>query len=1142
MSTSTYTVVKNPYPGLRSYSESESPIFFGRERQLDELLRKIRANRFLAVTGSRSSGKSSLVRASLIPRLNSRDGFSGQGGDRWRIAFCRPGDDPIENLSKNLAKEGILYPENKMLDTGFPSVIKNFLQRGSLGLVEAYQKHKQGNSSNLMIVIDQFEEIFRYAKKSKEHRDKAELFVSLLLNASRHKASPIYVVVLMRSSYTDHNTMFRGLSEAFNEGRFEIPPMKTQDLKRVVMAPIISPDAHKFTGASSGNLEKGLESRIINDMDPDDLNQLSVIQHTLTKMWDNWYETDGFGNADAPLTIQHYNAVGGVQGSIRQQLEGIYKNIEKQQGQRPEELTPYPVICKKMFQALAEPGPAGRSVSRPVSIRTLMAITASSLDDVKNIVYKFSEPNSLFLEAPTKSEMDEDTVITIRHECIFEKWPLLGKWIEDEAENAKLYTRMAAAATIYHETKNPTKLWGDPELKMGLTWRASETPNEAWAQRYNDPSSASFVDTMEFLDKSEKEFYRQQNEAAQEQDARITRARRIGIGGALVALICILLMGVAYFSGQEAYKSAQKAKRSERIAKQKSYLAQLARQDAKNKEFIATLNSERAEREQRKATAAASDAVQATGIANDQMAKSIAALKLADIKAREAEINAKEADSAKLAALAAVGFADQKRREAEKAVREQRQIRNRSLAQEIAVKSQEIEDESIKALLAKEAHNLHTGSEGKPYNAFIYKSLYNAVDKLVPRFNYLNYKVLPKGYNRIGTVRAMAFKNGKLYTTGSEGFLLEWPAEIANNYIANQPDRKNYAPVAVVEPNNKVYRALDVSANGEWLARGGDNGKVELYGLTASGLPEQTAPKVEASPHDGRTVWTLKFMPDNKGYVSSGADGSIQYTNLVGESVEVVATIPEELRRITSLDLSTDGRFLAAVGLSPAVYIWDQKTGKTIKKLVAKQDESERRIAKAVAVGGKDDRFVAVGFNDGSVRVWDLKDQDPYDRSKLREPDRLKFHTASITCLEFNQSSNGLMLAAGSRDNSTTLWQIQDRDNPGIFPYKANNFSPIKLGNKNHKSWVMSVEFSEDGSHLFTGYQDGGIRFWETTMDFYSDHICSSLNLNLSDEIWLKYIGSDGTDKAYPYILTAQGEGQERRPIWTCKGGKQMDD
>ncbi|MCH2042520.1 MAG: hypothetical protein MK212_00140 [Saprospiraceae bacterium] len=1140
MSTSTYISVKNPYPGLRSYSESESPIFFGRERQLDELLRKIRANRFLAVTGARSSGKSSLVRASLIPRLNSREGFSGQGGDRWRIAFCRPGNDPIENLSKNLAKEGILYPENKMLDTGFPSVIKNFLQRGSLGLVEAYQKHKQGNSSNLMIVIDQFEEIFRYARQSKEHRDKAELFVSLLLNASRHKASPIYVVVLMRSSYTDHNTMFRGLSEAFNEGRFEIPPMKTQDLKRVIMAPIISSDAHKFTGASSGNLEKGLESRIINDLDPEDLSQLSVIQHTLTKMWDDWYETDGFGNADAPVTLQHYNAVGGVRNSIRQQLEAIYKSIEKQQGQRPKDLTPYPVICKKIFQALAEPGPTGRSVSRPVSIRTLMAITVSNLDDVKNIVYKFSEPNSLFLEAPTKSEMDEDTIISVRHECIFDKWPLLNQWIVEEEENAKLYIRMAAAATIYHETKNPMKLWGDPELKMGLTWRTNEMPNEAWAQRYNDPSAASFDDTIEFLDKSEKEFYRQQNEAAQEQDARIKRSRNIGIFGVIIAVFCSVLTLIAILSGQEAYKSAQKAKRSERLAKQKSYLAQLARQDANNKEFIATLNSERAEREQLKATAAASDAVVATGIANDQMARALAALKRADINEQLALQKAKEADSAKVVAIAAGELAEEKRKIAVKAVREQRQIRNRSLAQEIAVKSQEIEDESIKALLAKEAYNIHMGSEGKPYNAFIYKSLYNAVDKLVPRFNYLNYKVLPEGYKRIGTVRAMAFKNGKLYTTGSEGFLLEWPAEITNNYIANQPDRKNYAPVSVTDPDNKVYRALDISANGDWLARGGDNGKVELYGLTSSGIPAQTAPKVQASPHKGRTIWTLKFMPDSKGYVSSGADGSIQYTNLTGESVEVVANIPSELKRITSLDLSTDGRFLAAVGLSPAVYIWDQKTGKTIKKLVTKQDESERRIARAVAIGGKDDRFVAVGFGDGSVRIWDLKEPDPYDRSKLKEPDRLKFHVASITCLEFNQSSNGLMLAAGSRDNSTTLWQVQDRDNPTIFPYKTNSFSPIKLENKNHKSWVMSVAFSEDGSHLFTGYQDGGIRFWETTMDFYSDHICSSLNLNLSDDTWLKYIGSDGTDKAYPYILTAEGEGQERRPMWTCKGGKQM--
>ena len=1139
-----FVVIQNPYPGLRAYEEKEAPIFFGREHQLDELLRKIRANRFLAITGGPSSGKSSFIKATLIPRLNSREGFSGQGGDRWRIAICHPGDDPIENLSKNLAKKGILYPENKMLDTGFPSVIKNYLQRGSLGLVEAFQKHRQGNSSNLMIIVDQFEEIFRFAHKSKAHQDQADLFVSLLLNASRHKTSPIYVVVSMRSLYTDRNTMFRGLSEAFSEGRFEISPMKNQDLKRVIMAPIISSDAQKFTGGIGGKLEKGLESRIINDLEAGDFIQLSIIQHTLSKMWDYWYSEDGLTDATSPIKVQHYNAVGGVKGSIRQQLESIYKSIEKQQAQRPKELTPYPVICKKMFQALTDVDSVGRNIGRPLSIRTLMKITDSNLDDMKNIIYKFSEPNSMFLEAPNKSEMDEDTVIHIRHECIFEKWPPLKEWAKQESENAKLYMGMAEAARLYVETKNPTKLWGDPELKMGLTWRKSEKPNETWAQRYQDSSSASFNDTMDFLDKSEKEFHRQKNEAAQEQESRIRRAKFIGFVGVTVGLVCIGLLIVAFISASQAVSSARKAKKSERRANEKSYLAQLAKQDAKRKEFTAIKNSQRADREQKKATAAASDAVEATGIANDQMAEAILAKQKAALSAAEAEKKRREADSLATVAQIALDEAEAKRKEAEEAVKKQRDANNRSLAQNVAGKSKEIQDEKIKALLAKEAFNLHMGSKGKPYNALIYKSLYDAVDKLTPRFNYLNYKVLPQGYQRLGSVRAMAFKNGKLYTTGSEGFLLQWPAEITNGYIENQADRKNYAPVAIKAPDDKVYRALDISPDGKWLARAGDNGEVEVYPLSQEGIPENTEPQIQASPHRGRTIWTLKFMPDNKGYISSGADRSIQYTNMLGESVEVIDKVPRELRHVTSLDLSADGRFLATAGSSPAIFLWDQKKGQLIKKLVAKQDKEEGQKATAVAIGGRDDRFIAVGFSDGSIRIWDLQEVNPNTPSEIKEPDRLKFHSVSISCLAFNESSNGLLLAAGSRDNAATLWQIKDRNNPNIFPYKAKNFSPIKLENQNHKEWVMSVAFSENGDYLFTGYHGGGIRFWETTMDFYSDYICKSLNLNLSNAIWVKYIGDHGDDKGnkpYPYILTSKGEGQERRPMWTCKGGKQMD-
>ena len=162
MSGSVDIFAKLPFPGLRSYEPKEQEMFFGRERQLDELLRKLRSNRFLALVGNAGSGKSSLAKASLVPKL--QNGFSGQAGQNWRIAICRPGNNPIGNLSTQLAQQNVLHSDDKM-DPNYPSVIENTLRRGSLGIVEAY-KNADVEKENLIIFVDQFEEIFRFSKKN----------------------------------------------------------------------------------------------------------------------------------------------------------------------------------------------------------------------------------------------------------------------------------------------------------------------------------------------------------------------------------------------------------------------------------------------------------------------------------------------------------------------------------------------------------------------------------------------------------------------------------------------------------------------------------------------------------------------------------------------------------------------------------------------------------------------------------------------------------------------------------------------------------------------------------------------------------------------------------------------------------------
>ena len=124
---------KFPYPGLRPFHRDESDIFFGREEQIDQLLEKLDTSRFLSVVGPSGCGKSSLVRAGMIPALET--GFMTSTGDRWRVAQMRPGNRPLSNLAEALLEESALGLERSEIVDTAPFLFST-LRRGPRAHVE----------------------------------------------------------------------------------------------------------------------------------------------------------------------------------------------------------------------------------------------------------------------------------------------------------------------------------------------------------------------------------------------------------------------------------------------------------------------------------------------------------------------------------------------------------------------------------------------------------------------------------------------------------------------------------------------------------------------------------------------------------------------------------------------------------------------------------------------------------------------------------------------------------------------------------------------------------------------------------------------------------------------------------------------
>ena len=228
----------NPFRGLRPFEQDENELFFGRDGQTDALLHRLYEHRFLAVVGTSGSGKSSLVRAGLMHALHGGL-MGGNTGSHWRIALMRPGDRPIENLARALNAPSV-FGQEEAQEAIQVMMTESTLQRSDQGLIQAVQLARMPAEQNLLVVVDQFEELFRFQHGTPHNatRDEAAAFVRLLLEAARQTAIKIYVVITMRSDFLGDCAQFRDLPEAINTSQYLIPRMTRSERQKAITGPV----------------------------------------------------------------------------------------------------------------------------------------------------------------------------------------------------------------------------------------------------------------------------------------------------------------------------------------------------------------------------------------------------------------------------------------------------------------------------------------------------------------------------------------------------------------------------------------------------------------------------------------------------------------------------------------------------------------------------------------------------------------------------------------------------------------------------------------------------------------------------------------------------------------------------------------
>ena len=287
----------NPFKGLRPFQEDEAEDFFGRESLIKILLERLAENEtknnFLAVVGPSGSGKSSVVRAGLIPAI--RQGAL-PGSENWFVAQMFPGEHPLEELEIALLGIAVKTPDS----------FQERLQADEHSLLSLLSECLPNESSRLLLFIDQFEEVFYQVERECERAH----FLQCLYNAVTEPQSPLILVITLRADFYDRPLSYPHFGELLRTSMETVMPLSAEELVEAIVFPC------ERVGV---RLEPGLETKIVSDV----INQpgsLPSLQYTLTEMFDR-HE----GNL---LTFQVYEAVGGVVNALGRRAEEIYQGLD----------------------------------------------------------------------------------------------------------------------------------------------------------------------------------------------------------------------------------------------------------------------------------------------------------------------------------------------------------------------------------------------------------------------------------------------------------------------------------------------------------------------------------------------------------------------------------------------------------------------------------------------------------------------------------------------------------------------------------------------------------------------------------------------------------------------------------------------
>jgi len=528
----------NPYKGLRAFQEGDAADFFGREKLIKTLLGRLAETdtpfaRFLAVVGPSGSGKSSAVKAGLIPALRQN---ALPNSETWFFAEMVPSREPMLELQAALLS----------VATNWDSDFSERMAESENGLSEVVKAMLPPDESQLVLVIDQFEELFTQADMEKERA----LLLANLYQAVTDPTSRLLLIVTLRADFYDRPLMFAGMSSLMQARTEVVIPLTVDELERVIVAP--ARQANAF-------FQSGLVSTIVSEV-IEQPGVLPMLQYALTELFERRE-----GNL---ITHSTYRDLGGVLGALARRAEEIYQELDSAQRE----------ATRQIFLRLVTLG-EGTEDTRRRALQTELTAVSPRTGFIQGVIDKFARYRLVTLD---RDPTTRTPTVEVAHEALIREWRRLRDWLDESRADVRLQRFLAAAAQEWENAKRENSfLLRGARLGQFEEWVKTTTLALTASERLYMEASIAERQRQRMVEEE-----RRQKEIALEVRAR--RRSQFIIALLLLGFVVVGLLGILLFNqSQNAQSERDRAATQAQLAQLNAATALIAQGAAQTQALIA---------------------------------------------------------------------------------------------------------------------------------------------------------------------------------------------------------------------------------------------------------------------------------------------------------------------------------------------------------------------------------------------------------------------------------------------------------------------------------------------------------------------------------------------------------------------------